>query len=281
MKLQQLAAIGPWDWPEDASTILRQALRDKQAAEEDRVLAAELAGEIPTSDEPLTDALMATIADAADSDELRARAAIALGPLLEYMDTEVEDDTEYAELPISPEKFEELRVFLRKMHRDANVPTDVRRAALEAAVRSPQDWHPAAIRAAYASGDAKWRLTAVFCMAYVKGFEDEILASLDSDDLDIKRNAVNAAGNWEIPDAWPEIDALLAADRDTPKPLLLAAIRASTGVRPDLAPESLEPFMDDSDEDIEEAVGDAMAMVEGAAFLDAEYGDEDGEDDEN
>jgi hypothetical protein len=43
---------------------------------------------------------------------------------------------------------------------------------LEASVRAPQDRHPDAVRAAYASGDAAWKLTAVFRMADVRGFED-------------------------------------------------------------------------------------------------------------
>jgi hypothetical protein len=54
---------------------------------------------------------------------------------------------------------------------DASVPTDVRRRILEASVRAPQDWHRDAIRAAYASDDDVWRLTAVFCMRSVRGFE--------------------------------------------------------------------------------------------------------------
>jgi hypothetical protein len=49
----------------------------------------------------------------------------------------------------------------------------VRRRVLEASVRAPQDWHQEAIREAYSSGDESWRLTAVFCMRFVRGFKDQ------------------------------------------------------------------------------------------------------------
>ena len=54
---------------------------------------------------------------------------------------------------------------------------------LEASVRAPQDWRqecdsgrrtPAPI--------VSWRLTAVFCMRFVRGFNDQILEALGSDD---------------------------------------------------------------------------------------------------
>ena len=54
---------------------------------------------------------------------------------------------------------------------DGDIPKDVRREILEASVRAPQDWHQEAVRMAYSSDDESWRLTAVFCMCYIRGFE--------------------------------------------------------------------------------------------------------------
>ena len=108
---------------------------------------------------------------------------------------------------------------------DASVPEDVRRRILEASVRAPQDWHQDAIRAAYASDDDAWRLTAVFCMRFVRGFDEQILEALDSENPDIHYEAVCAAGSWEVDAAWPHITALVTS-RKTEKSLLLAAIEA-------------------------------------------------------
>jgi len=74
-------------------------------------------------------------------------------------------------------------------------------------------------------------LTAVFAMRWVRGFDNQILAALESADANIHYEAVHAAGNWELDAAWPHIVELLN-DPDTPKPLLLAAIGAAGSIRP-------------------------------------------------
>ena len=58
------------------------------------------------------------------------------------------------------------------------VPKELRRRILEASVRAFEPWHPDAIRTAYASSDQEWVLTAVFAMAHIKGFDEQILESL-------------------------------------------------------------------------------------------------------
>jgi len=79
---------------------------------------------------------------------------------------------------------------------DVEVPKNVRRRILEASLRAPQDWHQDAIRAAYSSDDEDWNLTAVFSMRWVRGFDDQILEALDSDNQHVHYQAVLAAGNW-------------------------------------------------------------------------------------
>jgi HEAT repeat protein len=129
-------------------------------------------------------------------------------------------------------------------------------------VGAPQDWHRDAIREAYSSDDEAWRLTAVFCMRFVRGFDDQILEALDSDAADIHYQAVCAAGSWEVDAAWPHIAALVTSD-ETDKPLLLAAIEAVASIRPEEAPEILGDLTDSDDEDIVEAAFEALAMAEG------------------
>ena len=102
------------------------------------------------------------------------------------------------------------------------MPRLVRRRILEVAVRAPRDRQKGAVGAAYRSDGAQWRLTAVFCMGYLRAFDKEILESLSSSNQDVKTEAVHAAGAWELPAAWPHVAALL--DSRTSKPPLLAAI---------------------------------------------------------
>lgn len=153
-----------------------------------------------------------------------------------------------------------------------SLPKDVRRQILETSVRAPQDWHPDAVRAAYASADEAWRLTGVFCMRFVRGFDEQIREVLGSRNPDIHYEAVCAAGTWEVDAAWPHVTALVTS-RGTDKPLLLAAIEAVARIRPHEAAEILNDLTDSDDEDIVEAVFEATAMAGGLL-------DEDDEDDE-
>ena len=104
-------------------------------------------------------------------------------------------------------------------------------------------------------------LTAVFSMRWVRGFDDQILLALESGDPEIKFQAVIAAGDWELDAAWSSIIALLN-DAHSPKPLLLAAIGAVGRIRPAEAWEVLVDLADSDDEEIAEAVDEALAPAD-------------------
>jgi hypothetical protein len=123
----------------------------------------------------------------------------------------------------------------------------------------PQNWHQKAIMTAYSSGDRDWMLTAVFCMCWVRGFENQILEALKSTDPQIHYQAVSAAGNWELDAAWPHIFGLLN-DAGISKPLLLAVIGAISSIRPQEAGELFIDLTESDDEDIAEAASEAIAM---------------------
>jgi hypothetical protein len=273
MDLKMLKATPPWDWPDEARTVLLGVLRDAQASEADRLTAAELVG--PTViDDPLVDALLDLARSAAASERLRSRAAIALGPVLENLDIDIADETGYLEDPEGTlfriqEAFEEL-------YGDAALPKEVRRRILEASVRAPEDWHRGAVAEAYRSADRDWNLTAVFCMRYVRGFDREILESLKHKDPDIHYQAVCAAGEWSIDGAWRHV-ADLVRTRGTPKHLLLAAIEAVGGIRPDEASDVLGSLVEAADEDIAGAAMEAIEMARGLA----DSGDDDDDLDED
>ncbi len=78
--MKSLKDIPPWDWPAGAGAMFLDVLRDGQAAESDRLLAAELAGDLTAIDDELVDALLAVLRSGAESEKLRVRAAISLGP---------------------------------------------------------------------------------------------------------------------------------------------------------------------------------------------------------
>jgi hypothetical protein len=270
MDLKTLMDIPPWEWPEDTGKMFLGILGDDQADEADRLLAVELAGDFTVIDDELAEGLLSMVRSGDETEELRGKASIALGPALEHaamMGFEDADD-----ILLSEGVFLEVQQSLRELFLDAAVPQDVRRRILEASVRAPQDWHRDAIRAAYSSDDEGWKLTSVFCMQFVSGFDDQILEALDSNDAEIQYQAVCAAGDWEIEAAWPHIAALVTWD-EIDKPLLLAVIEAVASIRPEEAPGVLGALADSDDEEIVEAVFEALAMAEGST----EDEDDDGE----
>jgi len=270
--LKILKETPPWDWPAGAGKVFFEILGDHQAGTTDRIRAAELAGDFTVINEELVDALLCILQGSAESEELRGRAAISLGPVLEYADTEGFEDRD--DVPISEDTFWKIQESLRRLYMDADVPKYVHRRILEASVRAPQDWHQDAIRAGYSSDDEDWRLTAVFSMSWVRGFDDQILAALESENQDIHYHAICAAGNWEVDAAWSHVSRLVTA-KDTDKPLLLAAIDAVASIRPNEAGMILVDLTDSDDEDLVEAAYEAMAMAEGPSGDEFGKGDDD------
>lgn len=264
MDLKTLQDTPPWEWPADAGKTLLDLLRDERTSESDLLIAAELASDLVVINDQLVGALLRIVRSGDKPEAVRAQAAISLGPVLDHADVE---GLEGGDAPITQSTFQELQQSLRRFYMDADVPKQVRRRILEASVRAPQDWHRNAVGAAYASDDDAWRLTAVFCMRFVRGFEAEILAALDSEDPEIHCEAVQAAGAWEVDAAWPHVAALVAAEA-TDKPLLLAAIDAVAAIRPRAAEQVLAELADSDDEDVAAAVEDAMDMARGGLGAD-------------
>jgi hypothetical protein len=275
MDINILKDTPPWEWPANTRQILMENLRDGERAASDRIVAAELAGDLVVMDDKMADALLAIVRSAGEPEELRAKAAISLGPVLEEMDTELLDD-DPAEAPIRKKTFGQIQETLRKIHDDAGAPKEVRRRALEASVRSPQDWHKEAIRAAYSSGDEDWKLTATFCMGWIPGFDEQIVEMLDSRNPDIHFEAVCAAGEQGVAAAWPHVSALLASEK-TEKHLRLAAIGAAATICPEEAEELLVELADSDDEEVAQAADDALLMAQGLN----EFDDEDEEDEDS
>ena len=274
MDLKKLENLPPWEWPQNTDRMLLEILCDDQKDASDRMLAAALAGDYTVINDELADALLVIVLSDEESEDLRQRAVISLGPVLETAYIDEFEDPEG--VPISETKFHGIQEALRKLYMDTDVSRDLHRRILEGSVRAPQDWHKEAIREAYASDDASWKLTAVFGMRYIRGFNDQILEALKSEDEHIHYEAVCAAGNWEVDAAWPHI-AGLATTESTDKWVRLAAIEAVGSIRPQEATEILIELTQSDDEDIVDAAYEAMVM---SGWLPDDDFDDDGEEDE-
>jgi hypothetical protein len=271
--VQRLSRIPEWDWPEDAASVLLDALRGGAVEEAELKLAAELASSVIVMNDEVARALLDLLLDRDAPASVRETAAIALGPTLEEMDTyDPEDPLDALEEPrVSGAVHGAIREAMRNTYLNADAPKDVRRSALEASVRSREKWHPGAIRAAYYGEDDDWKLTAVFCMRHVPDFDREIVEALESSQPLVRLQAVIAAGEHEVEDAWPHVRAILEA-RTRDKELLLAAIMAAGSIKLDEA-EELFADLDDSDEEIAAAIAEARAI--GGVLDDSFEDDED------
>jgi hypothetical protein len=261
----------PWEWPKSAGRTFLKILTDRRANPEDRRVATELAGDFTVVNDDICNGLLGVLTDPAEDTELRATAAISFGAVLDQGWTFGFEDPD--EVPIDEPTFLRIQAELKRLCLDPETPVLIRRRALEASVRAPEDWHPEFIANVYASGERDWVLTAVFAMRYVKGFEKQIVESLSNPDKDIHYEAVRAAGAQEVAAARDHVVELVE-DSSTPKELLLAAIEAVGSIAPAEADEILGRLESSSDEDISGAADEAIS---GAALrLEmAREGDED------
>ncbi len=270
MDMHDLSDLPSWEWPLDAGDELMAVLTDPDAPESDRLLAVRLAGEGMVLDDALSQALLQILENAREPEALRCRSALALAPVLEEGEMDGFEDPELMDVTLAT--FHRIKDSFRVLYHDSDVPAEVRRHVLTAAVRSPDRWHESAVRAAYHHGEPSWRLTAVSCMQFLPGFEMEILEALGSDDPLLLHQALRAAGDQEVAGAWPKIQAVVAEVDSEPasvpdgwahvrRALLLAAIEAAVTVNPWEAPDLLLPLTDSPDVEIAEAALDAIGTA--------------------
>ncbi len=271
IKLKTIYDMPPWDWPREASGIFLDVLNDPNVDPADRLLAAEMAGNSVIVNDQLAKALLAVTVNNDETEKIRAKAVLSLGPVLEHGDIYGFDDLD--DIVVTEKVINEIQTSLKRVYHDAAVPREVRRRTLESAIRAPQSWHQGAVRAAYQSDREDWQLTAVFCMRFTKGFDQQIIEALNSGNSDIYYEAVCAAGNWGIKEAWPDVAKLLSSAGDD-KALLFAAIDTAAGIGLPEAIVPLEKLLDSVDDDIVDAAHEALAMLGEGHFVD-EYEEDD------
>lgn len=270
MRMHDLAAMPPWDWPPTAAPDIQAVLSDRKALVSERLLAARLAGDLIVMNDGLAEELLRILQSPDESQELRAEAAISFGAALEEASIE---GYESLDAPaVTEPMLQRAKEALWHTYQDPGNPKEVRRMALEASVRGPELWHAGAVRAAYRSEDPDWELTAVFCMRYVQGFDAEIVEALSTDDPDIYFQAVLAARDQAVPGAWDALRHLVLAvssgelpqpgEDDAGRHLLKAAIHAVASIRPLEAPEVLADIIDSDDEELSDVALEALEMVQ-------------------
>ena len=134
MDVRALSSLPPWEWPADAGWLLLSALETDTREDPDRLLAVELTGSTTVMNDDLAQALLAIVRDPGETETIRGRAAISLGPTLEELAMNGFDDGE--EPLVSERVAQAIRDGLREVYLDGGAPKEARRRALEASVRA-------------------------------------------------------------------------------------------------------------------------------------------------
>ena len=243
-----------WDLPAESRAVLVESLNSPDP--EVRLEAVEMLAH------SLDDALAALALEVARNDpeeEIRAAAASALAPALAAaMAAEEEEDAPAS--PLTPAGFEATRQGLRHLYYDSACPKEVRRRALEAAVQAPDAWQEGAVRAAWASDDAEWRTSALFCMSRLPGFEGELLDGLKDRQPAVRLEAARNVGDAGLPGAVPRLLALAQAADEEPL-VRMAAMESLSRLGAREAVEPLRELVESLDPELAFAARTALARL--------------------
>lgn len=231
--------------PHEAKPALLKILQGDQP--ELKLRALEFTAELIDSD-VVAEPHVALVEDDDEQTQVRARAAVALGPTLELCDY-ASWQSSWDPPPISKTFFHNIQRRFERLYRSASTPKLVRRRVLESSVRAPQDWQRGAVRAAWMGEDPQWRQTAVFAMGRLSGFRNELAEALEADDPKILCEAIRSAAGGEIPGAAQRFLAL-AQSTDCPADCRLAAIEALRFVEDTEAFTVLDDLRYDPDDEV-------------------------------
>ncbi len=253
--LVQLEEFEDWQWPPHAGRLIKEALANSEAPLPDRLSAVKLGGSLVVFDDEMCDLLLAVLEERKNPEQLRASAAISLGPALATADDM--NFGEFGETPLDNERYEIVQTVLHQLVDNQEEPTILRRRALEASIRSPEDWHAGSIAWAYQQDEPEWKVTAIFAMGWVRGFRKEILESLTHPNPEVSREAVRAASNWGFNEALKPLRDIAFSTRAT-RDERLAAIEGAANIASPEALEMLRELMEDDDEEISEVAHFAL-----------------------
>lgn len=245
------------DWGDDLGE--PSFFTDEQQLERLRTAVAardpELLEDFGEADNSVAEALADVLDDYDVDPEVRAAAAIAIGPTLEMCEWERDEDGTLDEgpygAPLSNRVYQRVQSVLRRLAESPDTPKLLRRRAIEGSVRSPEDWHEAILRELWESGDVELRMTAVFGMPclYAVDFTAEIESALEAPEEELRAEAIYAAGQLGLARHAREF-ARLAGDPSTPEALRYSAISAIGRLGKDGDPDLLWELTEDPDETV-------------------------------
>jgi len=153
---------------------------------------------------------------------------------------------------IEEEKYRQVYDELLSVYHGKDQPI-VRRRAVEALGYSGNPEVPAIIEEAYASPDKEWQASALFAMGRSadERWESQVLARLDSSELEIQLEAVRAAGELELEKARKPILNLLKKPADLDEELRDAAIWSLSQIGGEGVREKLEKMAESAEDDDE------------------------------
>ncbi len=258
----------------DENRFLVAALRDPDG--EVRLRALEEA--VDEADDELAEEMIRLLLEDPD-EEVRARVPIALGPTLELCWDELDEEGRLPPIsdwnlnPLTQGVYDRLVETLRRVYLDGAAPELVRRRVLEGAVRSPLPWQEKATAAAFRSENELWRITAVFCMGHLSGFDDQIVEAFDSGSEAVRYEAIRAAGLRGIQRLARPLLAL-AEDPEADVDERVAAIGALPALEHPRATDLLDELCADPDEAIAEAAEEALDELSMMAMAEEALGDD-------
>lgn len=85
--------VPPWEWPKDADKMFQEILANRTTDLSDRLLAAEMAGDLVVFNDALAKTLLSIVGNNDEPIELRARATISFGSAFEHVDSSYFDTT--------------------------------------------------------------------------------------------------------------------------------------------------------------------------------------------
>lgn len=261
-QLAAIASMGSWEWPEQARDILLEGL--ESAVAERQILAINSLAE--NMDDEIVQKILSLLNDSTVGEAVQAEAVSGLSVVLEECELIGFDDP-WDPPPISIASVNSIMDRLRRLYLDSETPKIVRRRALESASRSPQGWQENAVRAAWASGDPEWQVSATFCMGLLRGFDSEIQQAFNSDNEKIKFEAIRAAGQSGIKALAPEILGLVQDEAVNPQLRYAAAMSIGYLAPPEAFP-ILEKLQLNDDAELAELATEALAEAALWVYLD-------------
>lgn len=203
--------------------------------------------------------------DRTASEDVRARAAISLGPALELWEMERDDPfpMEGEEFTLDPKLAEEIHAGLLAIVRDEEEPKLVRRRALEAAVRCISDEHDRLIRRFWIDPDPEWRLTAIFAMGEYTFYEKDILAAVENDELApvLRAEAFRSAAKLDLKKI-SRLAKKIAGDASQPEELRAGALKAYASLAPIKSQDLLERIAEEEEGDLQELARTLLDLLE-------------------